>query len=93
MLAHPTSILARWPKGPSCAKLLMLSLFFVLYTANLKGPISNSGNGLLTAHKVVNHRVDGAVEVAQPVGHERGRYRVIVLCQLDGISMDAKMLI
>lgn len=41
---------------------------------------------LLTAHKVVNHGVDGAVEVAQPMGDESSGNRVIVLRQFDCVS-------
>ena len=45
---------------------------------------------LLTAHKVVNHGVDSAVEIAQPVGNERCCHRVIVLRQFDCISAQQK---
>lgn len=41
---------------------------------------------LLTAHEVVNDGVDGAVEIAEPVGDEGGRHRVIILRQFDCVS-------
>lgn len=43
----------------------------------------------LAAHKVVNHGVDGAVEVAQPMGDESSGNRVIVLRQFDCVSENA----
>lgn len=62
----------------------------VLYGKVVQLIAHSSAAGLLTAHKVVNHRVDGAIEVAQPVGDERGRHRVIVLRQLDRVSVRNK---
>ena len=41
---------------------------------------------LLTAHEVVNHWVDGAVEVAEPVGDERGGHSIIILRQFNCVS-------
>ncbi len=41
---------------------------------------------LLTAHEVVNDGVDGAVEIAEPVGDEGGGHRVIILRQFDCVS-------
>lgn len=46
---------------------------------------------LLTAHEVVNHGVDGAVEIAEPVGDERGGHRVIILRQFDCVSAPTHM--
>ncbi len=45
---------------------------------------------LHTAHEVINHGVDGAVEVAQPVRDERRCDRVIILRQFDCISVQRR---
>lgn len=45
---------------------------------------------LLTAHKVVDHRINGTVRIAQPMREERQNCNDIALADFNGVSLNKK---